>query len=216
MKAEIYPAILTHNIEEYSTKLELIENSDSRWAQIDIMDGQFVPNITVMPHEIMGIQTKINLEAHMMTYAPERYFSDLAVANIARVLLHREAFESLEKLKVGCKLASEYFNEVGIVINLDTRIEDYHELPINSIQFMGVPPGQSGQPLDEKVYANIRQVVEQKLNLVLAIDGGVNENNIKELQQAGISRFIISSHLFASNNLSQNVQYFIQLVQGGI
>ena len=216
MKSEIFPGILTHNVEEYVTRLEMVEQSDVQWAHLDFADGQFVPNITVMPHEIMSIPSKLNLEAHMMTYAPERYFSDLTVAGVSRVLLHREAFEDLEKCAAALKQAANYFAEVGLVLNPDTEIEKYNELPIQVIQFMGIHPGFSGQPFLDETYDTVRKVREQSLDVVYAVDGGVNEDNIKRLQKEGITRFVMTSQLFASNNVPQSVHYFIQLVQGGI
>ena len=85
MKAEILPGILTHTFEEYAARLEMVESSSALWAHIDFADGQFVPNITVMPHEIMSLSTRLKIEAHLMTYRPERYFSDLTVAGVVRV-----------------------------------------------------------------------------------------------------------------------------------
>lgn len=214
MKAEIYPGILTHNLEEYVTRLELVEATASPWAHIDFADGQFVPNITVMPHEIMSISSRLNLEAHLMTFAPERYFSDLTVAGFSRVLIHREAFESLEDCAICLKDATNYFAEVGLVINPDTEVESYQDLPIKVLMHMGIHPGFSGQPFLETTYATIDEVNKQNLNVIHAIDGGVTEENIKELQRKGIQRFVVTSHLFASNNLVQNFHYFNQLVGG--
>jgi ribulose-phosphate 3-epimerase len=214
MKPEIYPGILTHNLEEYVARLEMVEASPSSWAHIDFADGQFVPNITVMPHEIMSISTRLNLEAHMMTFAPERYYSDLTVAGVSRVLLHREAFDSLESCAQALKEAGNYFPEVGLVINPDTEVESYQNLPIKVLMHMGIHPGFSGQPFLEATYDTIDKVGKQKLNVVRAIDGGVTEENITELQKRGIQRFIVTSHLFASNNLVQNFQYFNQLLGG--
>lgn len=215
MITEIYPGILTHNLEEYAAKLELVEGSAVTWAQVDIMDGQFVPNITVMPHEIMGITTRLNLEAHLMTYNPERYYSDLTVSGFKRVLLHREVFEDFESCSKALTLARDYFPEVGLAINPDTPLESYGGLPINSLQVMGVHPGASGQAFLDDTYDRIAAIQTQKPQFVLAIDGGVNEDNINRLVSLGVRRFVISSHIFATTNVKFNVQNFIKLVQGG-
>lgn len=216
MKVEIIPGILTHTTEEYTTRLEMVEQSDATWVHIDIADGQFVPNITVMPHEIMSFTTRLKLEAHLMTFRPERYFSDLTVAGFSRVLLHREAYKDLEECTTALKQASDYFSEVGMVVNPDTEIEDYSGVPVQVIQCMSVQPGMSGQPFLDKVYANLEKIKSQKLSVVLAADGGVSEENIKQLQEAGATRFVINSRLFVANTVAQNLQYFNQLVTGGI
>lgn len=215
MKAEILPGILTHNLEEYVTRLEMVEASKVGWAHLDFADGHFVPNITVMPHEIMSIPSKLKLEAHLMTFAPDLYFSDLTVAGVSRVLIHREAYNSLKECAVVLSMAANYFKEVGLVINPDTEVESYQNIPIQVVQCMGIDPGFSGQPFVEKAYDTIEKVRSQQLKVTIAVDGGVTEDNITKLQEAGVSRFVMTSHLFASNNVPQSVQYFTQLISGG-
>ncbi len=216
MKAEIYPGILTHNLEEYISRLEMIEESTSKWVHIDVMDGQFVPNISVMPYEFMSIPTRLQTEVHLMAYHPERYYSDLTVAGVSRVLIHREAYESFEECAAALKHAGDYFSEVGLVINLDTPIEPYNELPVQVIQCMGVVPGASGRELDREVYGKIKTIAAQKSIPLIAVDGGVHEDTVQELQKAGAERFVVTSALYVANNVNQNLQHFIQLLAGGI
>jgi len=215
MKAEICPGILSHNLEEYIAHLEQVEKSDATWVHIDVMDGQFVPNISVMPHEFMSIPTRLHLEAHLMAYHPERYYSDLTVAGVSRVLIHREAYGSLGECSAALKHAGDYFSEVGMVINPDTVIEDYSGLPTQVIQCMGVVPGASGKEFIDDVYDRIRAVSAQRLSVVVAVDGGVHQDNIQELQKAGAERFVITSALYIASSVSQNLQNFIHLLAGG-
>lgn len=214
MKAEICPGILTHTIEEYSARVEGIEQSGASWAHLDVMDGHFVPNITVQPYEIMGLPTSLNLEAHLMAYNPERYYSDLTVARISRVLIHREAFDSLEQTAEALRHASDYFSEVGLVLNPETEIESYKDLKIQVVQIMGVHPGASGQQTEDSTYGRIKQVADQKLKITISVDGGVSEENIRELQKAGATRFVITSHLGTLAAMGQNLNHFTQLLLG--
>jgi ribulose-phosphate 3-epimerase len=216
MRPEIYPGILTHTLEEYIHRLEMIEESPAQWAHIDIMDGQFVPNISVMPHEFMSISTRLKLEVHLMTFRPERYFPDLTVAGVSRVLLHREAYQDMEECAEALRMASEYFPEVGLVINPDTEVESYAGLPLASLQCMSVHPGASGQPFLTSAFEQVRAVVAQRLPLTIAVDGGVSEDNIRELHAEGVQRFVITSHLYITNNLPQRFHYFTQLVSGAL
>lgn len=213
MKPDICPGILTHNLEEYVIKLEMVEKSGAGWAHLDFMDGQFVPNITVMPHEVMSISTPLKLEAHLMMYRPDRYFSDLTVAGVSRILLHREVYSSLDECSKALKQAGDYFAEVGVVVNIETPLEQYNQLPINVIQLMGIHPGSSGLPLNEEIYSRIEKVHAEN-KVVISIDGGVHEDNIKQLQDAGASRFVISSHMFVSSNVATNLHHFSQLLGG--
>lgn len=217
MVAEIYPCILAHSLEEYATKLELVESTSANWVQIDIMDGKFVPNISILPHEIESISTRLSMEAHMMTYAPERYFSDLSIAGFKRVLIHLEIMEEVEELVRVCKLARDYFPEVGFVLNPETTISQVQmDLEPDSIQIMGVHPGQSGQQILEDTVSRISQVKALADHTVICIDGGVTEDNIKILHEAGATRFVIASHLFVGANIENSYQHFKQLVTGGI
>lgn len=215
MSPEIYPAILAHTFEEYVTRLELIEASEAQWAHVDIMDGQFVPNISVMPHEIVSVPTRLKFEMHLMTISPERYFSDLSVMNCARVLLHREGYETLEELAVAVKRARDYFPEVGVVYNPETPLEDCNGIGVASVQCMGVHPGRSAQQLMEVTYDRIEECRKLHPKLVVAVDGGVNEYDIQPLKQAGAERFVIASHLFVNNAVPQNFLYFTKLLTGG-
>ena len=216
MKTEIIPGILTHTVAEYIARLEMAEQSGSQWAHLDIMDGQFVQNITVMPHEVSGIPTTLKIEAHIMAEEPERYFSDLAVLGCQRVLLHRECYKSLELAAAVLRHAADYFPEVGLVINPETKVEQYAELPVHVIMCMGVHPGASGQALVETVFDQIKAVAAQKLGVPIEVDGGVNEDNLRDLQRAGADRFVINSQLYMAPNMAQQFSHFLQVASGGI
>ena len=213
MLPEIIPGILAHSVEEYVAHLQLLEASSATWAHIDIMDGQFVPNISVMPHEIMSLSTRLKLEAHLMTMSPERYFSDLTVAGVYRVLIHREAYTSLAECAEAIDEAADYFPEVGLVINATTEVDVLSSLKINEVQCMGVVPGAAGQPFDAHAYDTIQKVAAQALPVVIAADGAVGDETIVRLRACGVSRFVISSRLFAGQAVSANIEHFINILK---
>ena len=149
-----------------------------------------------------------------MTFRPERYFSDLTVAGVSRVLLHREAYESLEECTKAIAQAADYFSEVGLVINPDTTVEQYGHLKVQAIMCMGVHPGASGQPFLSEAMTTIAAVVDQKLPVVVAVDGGVGEDNLARLKHAGVSRFVINEHHFSATNMVESIHYFSKLAEG--
>jgi ribulose-phosphate 3-epimerase len=215
-RPEILPSVLVHTVEEYCARLEQLEQAGTAWAQVDIGDGKFVPNRTVLPNEIREKQTSLHLEAHLMVFEPEIYLEDLKSAGFNRVLLHRESFETLSQCSVALHTAREVFGEVGLVINPDTPVEDYHDLPITVVQCMGVRPGFSGQPMLESIYDTIALIRQQKIPLVLAADGGINEENIQILFKAGVSRFIMASAVFNGQRpIQQTLQQLISLLSPG-
>jgi ribulose-phosphate 3-epimerase len=214
---DIYPVILAHSFDEYVARLELVEKSTATWVQIDIMDGQFVPNISVMPSEFMSIVTPLKLEAHLMVGAPEQYFSDLSVASVQRVLLHVESFESDSTCVALVKRAADYFPEVGLVLSPQSTLNpEYLSLPITVIQVMGVHPGQSGQAMLGDTADRVKKLREMGWRGTICVDGGVHEGTIAELIAAGADRFVMASHLFAGNALATNLQRFNQLVTEGL
>jgi ribulose-phosphate 3-epimerase len=214
-RAEIIPALFAHTIEEYVAHLELVEQSNATWAQVDIMDGRFVPARSVLPSELTGRPTKVNLEAHLMVLEPHTYFADLQIAGFKRVLLHREAYASLDDLHAQLQTAKSIFPEVGVALNVGTPVEEYKSLNPDVIQCMGVEPGASGQALLPEIYGTIEAVRSQKLPLIIAADGGINQDNIQDLRKAGVSRFILASAIFNTQPIQQNLQRLIQLISPG-
>jgi ribulose-phosphate 3-epimerase len=216
MPLEILPAILAHSMEEYAERLGQVEDSTAKWVHVDVMDGQFVPNISVMPHEIMGLSTRLKMEAHLMTFRPERYYSDLTVAGFSRVILHREAFDTFEECQEALKNAADYFTEVGLALNPETPTERIGELFVQTVQCMGVEPGAAGQPLLASAYGTISQVMALGLVATMAVDGGVSEESIRRLYEAGIRRFVMNSRLFATGAVTENLGHFSKLAEGEI
>ena len=214
---EIYPCVLANNLDEYKTRLEMIENSSASWAQIDFMDGDFVNQLSVLPADIKEIKSSLKLEAHLMVVNPENYYNDLIDAGFRRILIHREIFKQKNQCAYAIEQARKAFPEVGLVINPDTEIEDFSAYKIDSLQCMAVHPGASGQLILNSIYDTIKEIKEQNPPFVIAVDGGVNSGNIQELRKVGVDRFIMASAIFADRDVNKNFQYFLQLItQGGI
>jgi ribulose-phosphate 3-epimerase len=214
---DIYPVILAHGFDDYVARLELVERSSAQWVQVDFMDGKFVPNISVQPSEIMSIVSPLRIEAHLMVSNPASYFSDLMVASVRRVLIHVESCADMAELTAVTQQASEYFSEVGLVYSPHTPFSlEHFQLPMSTIQVMGVHPGQSGQEMLDTTPGRVTELRGLGWRGTLAIDGGVREETITQLAAAGADRFVMASHLFANNAVEHNLQRFTQLVTEGL
>lgn len=212
MKGEIYPCILAYTKEEFLEKLRLVEGGIAKWIQVDFMDGRFCGKQTICPTDLSDLIIKCNLEAHIMAYQPERYFEDLRILGFKRVLIHREVYLTAQDCKKAINNARRCFKEVGLAVNPDTPLEDYRDFGLNSVQLMAVYPGKSGQILLEGIYDRIKEVKKTNPSFVIAVDGGVKEDNINELQKAGASRFIMASAIFAGQKVNRNYKNLIQLI----
>ncbi len=202
--ANIIPAILTDNINELQDKLNLLSEV-CEWAQVDLMDGKFVPTRSVTPEELAAIGTEINLEAHLMVADPAAWLDHLNADIFQRVYFHIEAVAEPNEL---IKAIRDKGLEVGIAINPETpltAIEEYAEY-VDGVLFMSVDPGRQGQPFKPEVLERITEFSREYPETDTAIDGGVNKSNIYEVSEAGVTNICVGSAIFADGNVAENLQ----------
>lgn len=208
---EVIPAILAYNFDEVADKIKRIKKEAPTvlWAQLDIMDGKFVPNITWNnPEELSLLVTHLSFEVHLMVKSPEQQIDTwCSCPNVKRILFHREAvsIEQMVKLLVRIK---EKRREGGIVLNPATSLEAIkeHLVILEEVMFMGVEPGFSGQPLQAEVLNKIRALHELYPAMPIGIDGGVNAYTARELILAGATRLYVASYLWESENLQEAIE----------
>jgi len=202
--AIIIPAILESDINELQHKLDLIADLVI-WAQIDLMDGQFVANKSIKPEELTKIHSHLNLEAHLMVQQPEKWLDYLPNDIIKRVFFHIEATEEPDKLID--KIRAKGF-EVGVAINLETppieTISQYIDR-IDYVLFMSIKPGWQGQALQEIVLEKIKQFKIQYPKQTVSIDGGVNMTNIFKVAKAGVDNISVGSAIFSNGDIAENL-----------
>ena len=221
-KFEIIPAILPKNFTELEDSIELIKGF-TKTIQIDVCDGQFVPNATwpykkhddsfdKLLKEEIGFPgwEKTNFEIDLMVNRPEEVVSDWVIAGASRIIIH---VESRGNVAEAIKLLNER-SEIGLAINIDTPIsmlEPYIE-EVQFIQCMGINRiGFQGQDFDYKVLDKVVQLAELYPKLPISVDGGVTLENAKDLIKAGVSRLVVGSAIFASDNPIDAIQKFNHL-----
>lgn len=210
-KVEIIPAILVNDFEALSDDIELVRGF-AKTVQIDVCDGQFVPNATwpyrkhddnfeniVNEAEGMPGWQDLNFEIDLMANNPDDKVENWVQAGASRIILHAEVKGDL----AGAVKSLEGRVEVGLALNQETPVEaitPYRE-SIQFVQLMGIDRiGFQHQPFDEKVIGKIREVRLKYPGLPVSIDGGVSLENAQTLMSAGADRLVVGSAIFSAEN----------------
>ena len=201
--AIIAPSILASDFANLQREVEMINTSEADWFHIDIMDGVFVPNISMgLPViEAINRHAKKPLDVHLMIVQPERYVEAFRKAGAEVISVHVEAcphlHRNIQQLKsLGCK--------AGVAINPHTSIVEIENLiaDIDLICLMSVNPGFGGQKFIENTYKKVAQLKEMikrsGSKAMIEIDGGVNQQNAKPLIDAGADVLVAGNFVFSN------------------
>jgi ribulose-phosphate 3-epimerase len=206
--ALIAPSILASDFANLQREVEMINTSEADWFHIDIMDGVFVPNISMgLPVvEAINRHAKKPLDVHLMIIQPERYVEAFRKAGAEVISVHVEAcphlHRNIQQLKsLGCK--------AGVAINPHTSIVELENLivDIDLICLMSVNPGFGGQKFIEHTYkktAALKELIKRTgSKAMIEIDGGVNHQNAKPLIEAGADVLVAGNFVFSSTSPTQ-------------
>ncbi len=201
----ILPAIIAKDFNELSSKVSLVDGLVD-WAQIDIMDGVFVPPVTWNnPKDLYELNTSLNFEAHLMVSDPETYIHNWINSPVKRVLLHYESANTSTLLRL-VNLLKESDIEAGISLKLETSINDAEEVisEVGAIQLMSIAKiGYYGQIFDARVIPKILSLREKFPNVKIGVDGGVNLESAEKLLSVGVDRLVVGSAIFKSENIKE-------------
>ncbi|MDP2685076.1 MAG: hypothetical protein Q8P20_08650 [bacterium] len=200
--ANIIPAILEKDINEVQKKLNQLDGI-VELAQIDVADGKFVDNKLFDPAGLIDLISPISLEAHLMVSSPEEWLPYLNPAIFRRVYFHIEAVPDPGDLILKLK---EMDIEPGIAIKLDTPLDKLVEYAewVDSVLFMSIVPGFQGQEFHPEVLERIDEFINQFPEHLIAIDGGINENNILDAVKVGVDNISIGSKIFKGGKILEN------------
>lgn len=208
--AIIVPAILTSDIKEAQKQLGLLAGL-VELIQLDLMDGKFVDNTSISSGEITQLNSDIQLEAHLMVRDPDQWLSSLNSDLFKRIYFHIEAVPNPEKLIVDIKSKDI---EPGIAINLDTPIsvmENYIDT-VDSVLFMSIQPGWQGQKFNPEIIEKIDSFINQYPEHMIAIDGGVNANNILDIIKVGVDNLSVGSAIFGDGRVKENLKKLTNII----
>jgi len=195
LKLQIAPSILSADFGRLNEEIASIENF-SDLIHVDVMDGHFVPNLTLGAPIVAKIKSKLPLDVHLMIEHPERYLEDFAKAGADIITVHVEAeslplTELIQKIKaLGCR--------VGVSIKPKTRISAIKSVldEIDLILVMSVEPGFGGQSFMPEVLPKINQLRKLKPELNIEIDGGINAETVSLAKKAGANILVAGSYIF--------------------
>lgn len=208
---KISPSILSADFTRLAKELKDIEEAGADYVHIDVMDGHFVPNITIGPFIVEAVKkaTKLPLDVHLMIEAPEKYIADFASAGSDIITVHAEATVHLHKavqmIKEKGLKAGVSINPATPVCNLANVIED-----VDLVLIMSVNPGFSGQGFIRsslrKIAAVRKMMDERRLSAELEVDGGIKVDNIAEVSKAGADVFVSGSGVFGSGDYKKTIE----------
>ena len=204
-KIKISPSILSADFSQLKSEITKLENGGADMIHVDVMDGHFVPNLTIGPPVIKDLKKycSIPFDVHLMISPVHEYIEAYANAGADIITIHPEAtddlLKSINKIK-GLK------KKVGISLNPETKIEIVKEFldQIDLILVMSVNPGFGGQKFMPEVLNKVKKLDEirknLKLNFVIEIDGGINFENSKLAIESGVDILVSGTTIFKNNN----------------
>ncbi|MBN2519212.1 MAG: ribulose-phosphate 3-epimerase [Bacteroidales bacterium] len=206
----IAPSILSADFVNLKKDIEIVNNSVADFIHIDIMDGVFVPNITIGIPVVKRIKeiSKKPLDVHLMIIKPERYIKDFIEAGAEILTVHYEACTHLHRAVEEIKSLGA---KAGVSLNPATPISVLEEIvgDVDLILLMTVNPGFGGQEFIESSIEKIKKLKsvkkDKKLNFYIEIDGGVNINNAKRIYESGVDIMVAGNAIFNSPDPGQSI-----------
>ena len=202
---QISPSILSADFSQLGTEIKRLEDGGADMIHVDVMDGHFVPNLTIGPPVIKALrkQCSLKFDVHSMISPVHKYIEAYADAGADIITIHPEATDNLETSILKIK---ELNKKVGVSLNPESKIDLIINLldKIDLVLIMSVNPGFGGQKFIPEVLNKIKELKkiqnEKNINFDIEIDGGINFNNCKSAIDAGANILVSGTTIFKSND----------------
>ena len=204
----IIPAFLEENSDDIIKNIDKI-NEDVEWVQIDVTDGTMTDGSTCDLYDLVGEIDDVNVEVHLMTTQPEKYFDACAAIGAKRVYFHLGEVESPTAV---LSAMDPYDFTKGIVLSPQTGVDDAFVYidEVDAVQVMTVVPGKQGGAFLPEMLDKVSYLRERRGDLWISVDGGVNRDTIPEVRIKGVDAAGVGSALMQSDDISKT---FIELME---
>ena len=212
-KIQISPSILSADFSQLGNEIKRLEEGGADMIHVDVMDGHFVPNLTIGPPVIKALkkQSSMLFDVHLMISPVHKYIEAYSEAGADIITIHPEATDSLQ---LSISKIKELNKKVGVSLNPETKIDTILDIlnQIDLVLIMSVNPGFGGQKFMPEVLTKIQQLKkiqeEKGLDFDIEIDGGINFDNSKIAIEAGANILVSGTTIFKSNNgdIKKNIE----------
>ena len=213
----IAPSILSADFSKLGDEIKAVEAAGADWIHADVMDGHFVPNITIGPLIVEAVKhvTDLPIDVHLMIANPDNYISAFAEAGASFISVQVETCIHLNRT---VQLIKDCGAQAGVVLNPSTPLANLEWVleDVDYVLIMSVNPGFGGQAFIpsslDKIRALRQQIQDRGLSVLIEVDGGVNEQTIAKIASAGTDVFVAGSAIFGSKDYQKTIQSFRQKI----
>ena len=215
----IAPSILSADFSRLGEEISAVEKAGADWIHVDVMDGHFVPNITMGPLIVEAVRriSTLPIDVHLMIETPDRYIADFAKAGAAFISVQVEACIHLNRT---IQLIRETGARPGVVLNPSTSLDSIAWVlgDVDFVLIMSVNPGFGGQAFIpnslDKIKALRKMITDRGLSTLIQIDGGVNPENIQSIARAGADVFVAGSAIYGTRDYKKTIDDFRRRLAG--